>query len=695
MEQSYLESLNDEQRDAAVTLQGPVLIIAGAGTGKTHTLTARVMYMLNSGIEGRHILLVTFTNKAAEEMKDRIKKETGAAAEEITACTFHSLCAKFLRTYIIRLQATSIWQALLDSPAPEEVPKGDFRILSGVEEKDIIDILRKEWLTGVNQKRTKKGLKKITAKDTLSSSELMDLYSRYANEDVVRFKKLGTFLRDEFMSRDTVEEAQEILEAYIQYKTKRNMLDYDDLMMFTWVILASCSNIRDRMEEHYSYVMCDEYQDTNTIQDAILDLLTKKNRNLCVVGDDNQSIYRFRGARIENILSFPKRFPECHTVKLIQNYRSTQEILDVSNTMMHHAAEGILKDLIGQTHGEVPDVVCVDDDEDAAKRIVADIEEAHYSGAPYRDFGILERQGRQSAELEALLNRHKIPYQKYGGIKFFELKIVRDLLAYLQVMANPKDELAYLRIAKQYPELGNKRGSEFAEKAVVQSYEELRKQYGSKYVYHRSVRQILDRMEHLKNLPYDDLMPYLYQVYGKQQRELIENGASLNKKELLLELEKGLENAAPLLDMAKKFRSCAAFVESIALDQIDTEEADDCVAISTIHSAKGLEYEQVYILNASEYFYSRNGEGSEEDREDLRVLYVALTRAKKLLHIFINRDAPAYCETEQALTHHLSHEDVLEHVEYDEDVPLINDRDIFGSDDEQQVNNGFGRKRFA
>ena len=674
MEHTFLNSLNNEQKEAATMLDGPILIIAGAGTGKTHTLTARVSYMLEQGIPGGNILLVTFTNKAAEEMKERILKETGGSGSDITACTFHSFCCTFLRSYMSYINRTSIWQALFgENDFQGILLKNDFRILSSAEQGDIMDFLRKEYISAKNKELEKKGESKLISKSVLTSKALLTLWSDYANEEIVHLKRLDTYIRQAFDDKDVADQATSILRAYARYKIVRNMVDYDDLLMYAWTILSASSGIRKKADAKYKYIMCDEYQDTNTIQDAILDLLSKDNKNLCVCGDDNQSIYRFRGARIENILSFKERYPDCHMVKLFRNYRSTQEILDLSNVMMHHATEGIQKDLKGQAHGEMPAIRCVMNDQDAASIIISDIAEAHRQGCPYKDFGILVRQSRQAATLETLLNYRNIPYKKFGGIKFLELSVVRDLLAYFQVIANPKDELAYLRIAKQFPELGNKRGADFAAAAICMDGEELKKKYRSeKIIHHRSVREIVDLLRDLKEMPYSEMMPFLFKDYQERQEAIIAEGSSDKKEELLESLHAGLEEAEPLLDIAKQYMDCSTFVEAIVLEQNvepdDTEE--DYVSISTVHSAKGLEYRCVYLLDTSDAFYSRNERGTEEDCEDLRVLYVALTRAKEQLTIFINETAPFYAAQEQSLTHHLIYDDVLECAHTDPEIPI-------------------------
>lgn len=669
-----LSSLNNEQREAVQTIDGPVLIIAGAGTGKTHTLTTRVSYMLQQGIAGENILLVTFTNKAANEMKERIKKQTDTEGDKITACTFHSFCCKFLRKYISLAQKTSIWEALFGEGGESVAASllgNNFRILSSAEQKDIMDLMRDEYIAIQNERREKKGLEKLASKNIIKSNKLLELWSGYANEECVRLKQLSTYIRQTISDTDLAEETIDILRAYVCYKAERNMTDYDDLLMFAWAILASCESVRTASDAKYKYVMCDEYQDTNTIQDAILDLLSKDNQNLCVCGDDNQSIYRFRGARIENILSFERRYPSCRVIKLVRNYRSTQEILDVSNAMMHHANEGIQKDLIGQSRGCKPSVKCTFNDSDAAEQIVQEIQVHHKDGGCYKDFGVLMRQSRQSAALEALFNAKKIPYKKFGGTKFFDLAVVRDLLAYFQVLANPKDELAYLRIAKQFPGLGSKRGSEFAGMAIRMSREEIKKKYKSnKLVFHRSVNEIIDLLDTLQGMLYQDMMPFLFEDYEKRQRQIILEGSSRMKEDRLEELKDGIEGALPLIDMAKNYSNYSSFIEELVLDQTVNEEVEeDYVSISTVHSAKGLEYENVYLLDASDDFYSRNDPDSEEDREDLRVLYVALTRAKRKLTIFINRQAAFYSEREQSLSHHLLHDDVLDCADADEHIP--------------------------
>mgnify|MGYP005762899657 FL=1 len=326
--ENFLLDLNKEQYDAETNIDGTHLILAGAGTGKTKMLVSRTAYMLSKGIEPQNILLLTFTNKAAGEMRERIGKMVGKEkASKITACTFHSFCAKFLgmnyelagfpkRPNIIDdSDATEIMKLVISDTVKKLTDAGKI-VENFPDEKTQIDV--NSW--SINNMRS--------LEDAVKQKEKCYGYEK---------------------------ESIQVIRAFMDYKYQHNMVDYDDLLYYTVVALHRNEGARRSMDKHYQYIMCDEYQDTNIIQDDLLNLISRDYPNLAVVGDENQSIYRFRGAIVENILTFVKRHPGCKTTMLVQNYRSTQEILNVSNAVMGHAMEGVQKILRGQKNGEVPD----------------------------------------------------------------------------------------------------------------------------------------------------------------------------------------------------------------------------------------------------------------------------------------------------------------------------------------------------
>ena len=325
---TYLNELNREQLEAATSIHGPLLILAGAGTGKTKTLVARTCHILDEGVDPTNILLVTFTNKAAGEMKKRICNAVGdQKGNKITACTFHSFCAQFLRLNAQLLGYNT----------------STFTILSDDDAKEIVSML-----TNAKKKELQKNGRYV--KNFPTAGVIMNINSQSINDMI----SIRNAIECEEKTEGFHEETKEIIEQYIEYKKQRNMMDYDDLLLNTVLVLKNFDQVRKICSEKYQYIMCDEYQDTNRIQDALLELLASEHGNLAVVGDDNQSIYRFRGARIENILTFAERWKDCKVVVLVENYRSSEEILDFCNEVMGHALEGIKKNLHGQFHGEFP-----------------------------------------------------------------------------------------------------------------------------------------------------------------------------------------------------------------------------------------------------------------------------------------------------------------------------------------------------
>ena len=344
---NYLDTLNIAQKAAATHVEGYYLILAGAGTGKTKTLVSRVAYMLDNGVNGDSILLLTFTNKAAQEMKDRVCKSVGnILGDAVTATTFHSFCALLLRRY------------------SKFVGYGNnFTILSDADTKVIMNSCR-------NKVRDRLRSENCDVKIFPTSSVLMNINSDAVNS----MRELSDVLQQYSMENEGIDEFYdeciEVINAYQFAKESKNRMDFDDLLKCTYDVLHDVSEVCNAYNYRFQYVMCDEYQDTNIIQDRILDLLTCKSKNLAVVGDDNQSIYKFRGAVIENILTFAGRHPGCQRITLRENYRSSQEILDLSNAVMENALEGIPKVLHGQFHGDKPTFTLYNDDREEAMAVV-------------------------------------------------------------------------------------------------------------------------------------------------------------------------------------------------------------------------------------------------------------------------------------------------------------------------------------
>jgi DNA helicase-2/ATP-dependent DNA helicase PcrA len=417
--------LNAEQAAAATFGAGPLLIIAGAGTGKTRTLIYRLAHLIESGVRPERILLLTFTRRAAHEMLARAERLVGGACRGVNGGTFHATGHRLLRRF----------------GAAAGVPS-DFTIMDQGDAEDLIQLCRAQ-LGYADAKK-----KRFPRKETLHY-----VYSRHINTDI----PVDDILRDEYAQFvDYHEDFLRIFGDYIRRKTDRNLVDYDDLLLFWAAMLESAPQIAERIGALYDHVLVDEYQDTNVLQARILRGMCKRHSNITVVGDDAQSIYSFRGASFRNILEFPRQFPGTTIVALEQNYRSTQPILDVSNTLISRASERYTKTLwTRRTGGERPWLVTTQDEQQQTRFVVDRILELHETGVPLREMAVLFRAGYMSADLEIELTTRKIPFEKWGGLKFLEAAHVKDVLAFLRILENPRDEVSWYRILMLLPGIGD------------------------------------------------------------------------------------------------------------------------------------------------------------------------------------------------------------------------------------------------
>lgn len=612
----FLTHLNEEQYEAATTLYGPLFIIAGAGTGKTNTLAARVANMIDEGIAPQSILLLTFTNKAAKEMKSRIMKWVGDAGKDITACTFHSFCSMFLHRHANILSL-----------------KNDFTILDGPDAGEAMGIVRGEFF----ESQKKLGIE-YSRRDFPDKATCLQIHSNAINNNMNVAE-----VADMMGYRMYIAEIKEIDRQYGIYKKERSMLDYDDLLVFTKIILERVETIREKIGEQYQFVAADEYQDTNFLQDEILRLICKDHQNLAVVGDDNQSIYKFRGARIENILTFEKRYPNCKKIILHQNYRSSQEVLDLANTVMEHAQEGIPKTLHGQFSLEQPHLVLTQNEYKQNLFIFDTIEKHRQNGVPLSEMAVIVRSARQTYGLENLLNQNNIPFEKFGGIKFMEKPIVRDILAFLRLTVNPKDELALHRVLKLYPGIGTKFSSNITKEVINCGLEALNVVY-PKHKFRVYLLELYDTLKMLEQKPIFEQLEFLFDDY---YTKTVERNIDLSKmdedKKITAQKELccGVQDAKALYDMANGYRRTDKFLEDLMLDSNQNSENTDKLNLTTIHSAKGLEYEVVFMMDMIDGITPRiknendmdTEEQEQEEAEELRCIYVALTRAKKYLYL--------------------------------------------------------------
>jgi DNA helicase-2/ATP-dependent DNA helicase PcrA len=576
-----------------------MLVIAGAGSGKTRTLVYRVARLVENGVSPDSILLLTFTRRASEEMLFRASSLLDGRCGRVEGGTFHSVAHRLLRLYADRL----------------DLPQS-FTILDRSDAEDIISWVRKDKglsrkQPGFPQKRT-----------------LADLFSRAVNtgiplEELVRrrYAHLSVCLHDILSIR----------EGYINHKRKNALLDYDDLLVFFKVILKEHDRVRAAITDHYRHILVDEFQDTNHIQADIVELLSGSEQNVLVVGDDSQSIYSFRGARFKNIIEFPERFPDTTIVKLEQNYRSTKPILDAANHIIAAAPTAYTKCLFTlKQGGPSPAVWAAEDEHDQSRRVVDIISRLLEEGMQFHEIAVLFRSAYHSFDLEVEFNNRGYPFVKYGGFKFLELAHIKDVLAHLKVVVNPSDFFSWQRILLLVPGVGMARANRIVEQA--RSSPSMLEGF--------SAVPELARVRKLAELA--DLLMKVKQTRGNPRERL---ALIIDYYQPLLESNfddypKRARHLQELLTLAERFRKTEEFLAEVTLEPPQEERSNagrrgDTLTLSTIHSAKGLEWKAVFILWAAEGWFpgAQALESEDELEEERRLMYVAVTRAEKYLYI--------------------------------------------------------------
>ncbi len=607
---SSYDLLNPEQKEAVLHTEGPLLILAGAGSDKTRVLTHRVAYLIEQGTAPWNILAITFTNKAAGEMRERVDKLVGLGSDSIWVSTFHSTCVRILRRYIDRLGFDT-----------------SFSIYDTDDQKSVMKEVCKKLQIDTKVYRERMLLGAIShAKDELISPEQMRLD---AGADWNQQKIAGVYAEYQAQLR------------------KNNALDFDDLIMKTVELFRNCPDVLDYYQERFRYIMVDEYQDTNTAQFQLVSLLAAKYRNLCVVGDDDQSIYRFRGANIMNILNFEQVFPDAKVIKLEQNYRSTSNILNAANEVIHHNQGRKDKRLWTDNGTGVPVRFrqfqnAFEEAEHVVGNIVSHIQKEE---AEYKDHAILYRTNAQSRLFEEKLIYANIPYKIIGGVNFYARKEIKDLLAYLKTVDNGRDEVAVRRIIN-VPKRGIgattlSRVGEFAVANNMGFYEALLNaeeipgigRGASKVLPFTALIQTLRAKQEYAKV--SELLETILEETG-YRRELILEGTD--------ESEARLENIDELMSKVKDYDenaenpSLSGFLEEVALvaDIDNLEEESNHVVLMTLHSAKGLEFPYVYMVGMEDglfpsYMSIVADNPQEEIEEERRLCYVGITRAKKEL----------------------------------------------------------------
>ena len=602
------EKLNKSQYEAVMHDKGPALLLAGAGTGKTRTLIYRVAHLIESGVSPESILLLTFTNKAANEMKERAEKMLKEKCG-ITACTYHSFCVKMLRFY-----------GKMAGISP------DFTIISGPDEADIIDIIKSE----LNFQK----LKNMPSASVFASMLSTCVNKGLTLEELLKEQRYWRFRQNErklFLLREETK----------RYKEEHNLLNYDDILIKFDQMLTDYPDIARRIEDIYQYIMVDEYQDTNTLQDSIIRKIRKKNTNLMVVGDDMQSIYKFRGADVQNILSFPKRYDDCKVIYLTENYRSSQEILNLANHVMTNATEGYQKNLRAQfSSQELPKVYGVNDTKTEAEFVLNRIKAKHAEGVPYNDICVLYRNSFQSYELEVLLNKAGLDFEKYGGIRFLDRAHIKDILAFLKIYSNPHDQLSWFRILQLHIGIGKVYAKNISEKCLENGSEYLIDECHSRRKYGVYLKKLYEEIISWDDKDFLQILNSCCAYYIAVREETIKNqkvDSESTREESLQEFKKDKEDIEILVNMAKDYDSVLDFLDAMTLDAAKSKEnAEDKLILSTIHSVKGLEFDTIILLDCvDDILPSTMYIGSPEDNEDVRCMYVAVTRAKNTLYMIV------------------------------------------------------------
>jgi DNA helicase-2/ATP-dependent DNA helicase PcrA len=614
---NYERELNPAQLEAVRHIEGPALVIAGAGTGKTRTLIYRVARLVEMGVDPKSILLLTFTRRAAKEMLRRASVLLhDTRTEDVSGGTFHAFANQTLRKY-----------------APVVGFNQNFTILDQGDSEDSINLLRTQMGLATSKRRfPRKGT--LGAMHSLANSRLVDV-AKIIEEAYPHFI-------------DETENIERLLLAYSEYKRKSNAMDYDDLLTNLVLLLERSSDSRQAITKKFKYIMVDEYQDVNRLQAKAIELLSSSRpadqANVMVVGDDAQSIYKFRGADVRNIFDFPQIFPGAKLIRLEENYRSTQPILTLTNHIISLSSERYEKNLFSRTSSEeLPQIVCAENEQQQSVYVVEKILEFREQGVKLNDIAVLFRSGYMSFDLELELQRANIPFQKFGGMKFIETAHIKDLTAMLRVIHNPTDAVSWYRILLLQEGVGPKSAEKIVNdiledrislrrfsEGIVEGVREaplafstipskVMDLFGALKVASREDATPSERVEHLREF-YKPLLRKKYDDYQKREKDI-------ETFQLITDRYRSLGSLLSDLSLEPPTESLAGMEE--------TTKEDEILTLSTIHSAKGLEWNSVIITNCLDGRFPstasvNNPESLEEER---RLMYVAATRAKEHLII--------------------------------------------------------------
>lgn len=620
---SQIDSLNKEQKEAVLQTQGPLLILAGAGSGKTKTVTQKIAYLIQEkGVSPYEILAFTFTNKAAKEMKDRVEALLDASVQGLWIGTFHAICVRILRRYHDRLGFDS-----------------QFSIYD-----------RSDQLRAVKETVKEMNL----AKDMFKEKSILAAINNYKNQGIMA-RDLGPQASGNFYEERVIE----IYRAYQKKLRENNAMDFDDILLYTVQLLKEDQEVRTYYQFHFNYIFVDEYQDTNATQYQLIQLLCQPDPNLTVVGDNDQSIYAWRGADISNILNFEKDFPQAKVILLEQNYRSTKNILSIANKVISNNPKRRDKKLwTDLEEGHLVEYREYSHSQEENKDVVNQIIQRHNKGHSFSDMAILYRTNAQSRGFEEYLIQEGIPYKVVGGLKFYDRKEVKDVLAYMTLLANPQDDLSLARVVNvpkrgigesTLDQLRVLAGQE--NKSIFQVMEDLVEDGQTKIRAKKNIEKFVQLVhllqEKAKDLTISEIMEAV--IYESQYLDSL-------KEENTLEARNRMDNIQELVTAGQNYEkenpedSLEAFLTSLSLlsDVDKTDESQGSVQLMTVHAAKGLEFRLVFLVGMEERVFP-SAMSLEEDEanveEERRLCYVAITRAKKELYISSARNRTMYGKT--------------------------------------------------
>ncbi|BCD68573.1 ATP-dependent helicase [Nitratiruptor sp. YY09-18] len=595
--EKILQELNEEQRKAATTIDGPILVLAGAGSGKTKTITTRLAYLISIGIDPASILTLTFTNKAAKEMRERALSMLDSTIYPPLLCTFHKFGLLFLKFHIQRLGRDN-----------------NFVIIDTDDKKRILKSFKPDIAIPL-----------IASEISKYKNTLIDPETAIANAKLPNYKKIANYYQ-----------------KYQEYLEKNNLVDFDDLLVLTYKILDQDEALCQEISQKYQFIMIDEYQDTNELQNLLVKKLCTAHNNICVVGDDDQSIYGWRGANVKNILEFPNEFANTKVIKLEKNYRSTQKILEAANNLIAHNRNRLGKTLVATLgEGDDIDIKSYTDEQQEASEIGKKILSLIDKGVSPKEIAVLFRINALSRSIEEAFNKLSLPFKLVGAIRFYERAEIKDIISYLRIITNPLDDFSLKRIINK-----PKRG---IGKATVEKLEREAK------------KSRVSILEYLNNTDADTLAALVGKKNAKtlnafittikQLQEFAQNQGLYNfieefenkigLKKYYASMPDGFERIANIDEFYGLFRdyvkqnpenSLEDFINDLSLQSDQDQIGGDAISIMSVHASKGLEFGHVFIIGLEEGFFPLTGDGCDIE-EERRLGYVAMTRAKERLYL--------------------------------------------------------------